>query len=134
MASTSATNGKKGKKSVPVVVVEETPTVENSHTTTEVDSLKTLVEELTKRLEELETTVSTLKSTQLAQSVSTRKTDTSPAKPEKKTRAPTAYNVFMKEKMSELKTTHPDVTNIERMRLAAAAWSEIKATTGSASA
>jgi hypothetical protein len=132
MASTSAANGKKGKK--PVAIVENTPTLNESHTATEFDSLKTLVEKLTKRVEELETTVLTLKSTQLAQSTPTRKGDTSLAKPEKKTRAPTAYNVFMKEKMSELKTTHPDVTNIERMRLAAAAWSEIKATTGSVSA
>lgn len=128
MASTSTANGKKGKK--PVAIVEDT----KSQTTTEFDSLKTLVEELTKRLEELETTVLTLKSTQLVQSTPAQKADTSQAKPEKKTRAPTAYNVFMKEKMSELKTTHPDVTNIERMRLAAAAWSESKATTGSASA
>jgi hypothetical protein len=124
MASTSVANGKKGKK--PAVVVEDT--------TTEFDSLKTLVEELTKRVEELETTVVTLKSAQVAQSTPVKKGDTSLAKPEKKTRAPTAYNVFMKEKMSELKTTQPDVTNIERMRLAAAAWSEIKATTGSVSA
>lgn len=131
MASTSA-NGKKGKKQ-PVAVVEDT-TPEETRTTSEFNSLKTLVEDLTKRIEELETTVSTLKSAAVAVSVTTRKTDVSLTKTEKKTRAPTAYNVFMKDKMSELKTTHPDVTNIERMRLAAAAWTESKATTGSTSA
>lgn len=124
MATTSTNgNGKKNKKQP-----------EETQTNTEVTSLKTLVEELTKRIEELETTVSTLKSAAVAVSVTTRKSDVSVTKTEKKQRAPTAYNVFMKEKMSELKTTHPDVTNIERMRLAAAAWTESKATTGSASA
>lgn len=123
--ATTSTNGN-GKK------VKKQP--EETQTNTEVTSLKTLVEELTKRIEELETTVSTLKSAAVAVSVTTRKSDVSVTKTEKKQRAPTAYNVFMKEKMSELKTTHPDVTNIERMRLAAAAWTESKATTGSASA
>lgn len=124
MATTSTNgNGKKNKKQP-----------EETQTNTEVTSLKTLVEELTKRIEELETTVSTLKSAAVAVSVTTRKSDVSVIKTEKKQRAPTAYNVFMKEKMSELKTTHPDVTNIERMRLAAAAWTESKGTTGSASA
>lgn len=45
---------------------------------------------------------------------------------EKKTRAPTAYNLFMKEKMLELKESHPSLTNIERMKMAAEAWSESK--------
>lgn len=45
---------------------------------------------------------------------------------EKKTREPTAYNIFMKTKLTELKETHKDLSNIERMKLAAEAWTESK--------
>jgi hypothetical protein len=136
MASTSTVISKKGKKSVAMSdgSTQTTQTDESHITTTEFDSLKTLVDELTMRVGQLETSVSSLKTTQVAQSMSPRKTDISPSKAEKKTRAPTAYNVFMKDKMLELKNTHPDVTNIERMRMAAAAWTESKATAESSSA
>lgn len=45
---------------------------------------------------------------------------------EKKTREPTAYNIFMKNKLTELKESHKDLSNIERMKLAAEAWTESK--------
>lgn len=48
------------------------------------------------------------------------------AKKTKKPRAPTAYNIFMKQKMVELMETHPHLTNIERMKMAAEAWIEKK--------
>lgn len=40
----------------------------------------------------------------------------------KETRVPTAYNIFMKETMFELKVTHPQLSNIERMKMAVEAW------------
>ena len=41
---------------------------------------------------------------------------------DKKKREPTAYNLFLKEKIAELKETHPDLTAPERMKEAALLW------------
>jgi hypothetical protein len=98
----------------------------SSSSNDDVSSLKTLVEALSKRIEELETRVSELegKNSEIKETPTKQK----PAKSneEKKPRAPTAYNLFMKEKMTELKDTHPALTNIERMKMAAEAWTESK--------
>jgi BRCT domain type II-containing protein len=81
--------------------------------------LKNEINMLTKRIEELETKgVSTVPS-------KGAKKEKEP-KEEKKQRAPTAYNIFMKTKMVELKETRPELNNIERMKMAAEAWSESK--------
>lgn len=37
---------------------------------------------------------------------------------------PSPYSIFMKQKMIELKDSHPNMTMIERMRMVADAWSE----------
>jgi hypothetical protein len=94
-----------------------------------VSSLKTLVEELTKRVQELETRLSEVEKRETENKTSTEpptKQKGGKGNEEKKPRAPTAYNLFMKEKMTELKDTHPSLTNIERMKMAAEAWSESK--------
>jgi hypothetical protein len=44
----------------------------------------------------------------------------------KKKREPTAYNIFMKTKLIELKESHPSLSNIERMKMAAEAWDTSK--------
>lgn len=140
MASTSSDNvvdntvvvekkTKKGKTS-KVEVKGEVPVVEASTSKTEVskdeqiDNLLSQLSQLVKRVELLENEVKELK-----QGSSTSKSMQTPIKKEekeKKTRAPTAYNLFMKEKMLELKDTHSNLTNIERMKMAAEAWSESK--------
>lgn len=86
-------------------------------------SLKLLVEQLTKRVEELETRVSELEGKPTDPPTKQKVVKSTE---EKKPRAPTAYNLFMKEKMTELKESHPTLTNIERMKMAAEAWSESK--------
>lgn len=91
-----------------------------------VSALKLLVEELSKRVEELETRVSQLEGKTEVETPVKSKTKAEKSTEEKKPRAPTAYNLFMKEKMTELKDTHPTLTNIERMKMAAEAWSESK--------
>lgn len=95
-----------------------------------VSTLRVLVEELTKRVQELETRVSELEgkttnSGEIPSSTPVKQKVVKSAE-EKKPRAPTAYNLFMKEKMTELKESHPTLTNIERMKMAAEAWSESK--------
>ena len=50
-------------------------------------------------------------------------------KKEKKTRPPTAYNLFMKEKMNELKEQNPEMTAKERFSSAAELWSVEKQNT-----
>ena len=47
-------------------------------------------------------------------------------KKEKKTRPPTAYNLFMKDKMNQLKIEQPDMTAKERFSSAAELWSTEK--------
>ena len=90
-----------------------------------VSALKLLVEELTKRVQELETRVSELEGKNTEVPV-VKQQKVAKSTEEKKPRAPTAYNLFMKEKMTELKESHPTLTNIERMKMAAEAWSESK--------
>ncbi len=96
----------------------------------EVTSLKILVEEMTKRVQELETRVSELENASKSSTEAPTKQKAGRAgkenNEEKKPRAPTAYNLFMKEKMTELKESHPTLTNIERMKMAAEAWSQSK--------
>lgn len=89
-------------------------------------TLLEIIEELKTRVATLEGTVKTLQTT-----CNTKPTNDAPSKPaksteEKKPRAPTAYNLFMKEKMSELKENHPEMSNIDRMKMAAEAWTESK--------
>lgn len=135
MASTStavetAVADKKVKKTakVPARLPEKADVVgefdiSTNNNVNEVASLKVLVEELSNRVAKLEAILERIEKT---------KTDTEvvekPKKEEKekKPRAPTAYNNFMKEKMHELKESHPSLTNIERMKMAAEAWTESK--------
>lgn len=90
-----------------------------------VSALKLLVEELTNRVQQLETRVSELEGKNTEAPV-VKQQKVAKNTEEKKPRAPTAYNLFMKEKMTELKESHPTLTNIERMKMAAEAWSESK--------
>jgi hypothetical protein len=94
--------------------------VPTSSSVDELETLKKAVEALTKRVEDLEASQDT-KPVATTASKSVKKD-----KEEKKQRAPTAYNIFMKTKMVELKETHPQLNNIERMKMAAEAWSESK--------
>lgn len=92
----------------------------------DVSTLRTLVENLTKRIDELETRVRELEGKNTDTKETPTKQKPTKSNEEKKPRAPTAYNLFMKEKMTELKETHPTLTNIERMKMAAEAWTESK--------
>lgn len=142
MASTSSDNvvdntvvvekkTKKGKTS-KVEVKGEVPVVEASTSKTEVskdeqiDNLLSQLSQLVKRVELLENEVKELKQEQSSSASKSMQTPIKKEEKEKKTRAPTAYNLFMKEKMLELKDTHSNLTNIERMKMAAEAWSESK--------
>jgi hypothetical protein len=89
-----------------------------------VEKLTELVNSLVKRIEVLETKCVADVTTSAK---SSNKKDKEP-KEDKKPRAPSAYNLFMKEKMGELKETHPELNNIERMKMAAEAWSQSKNT------
>ena len=116
---------KKGGKAKAKAPVEASTSlnvdVEELTLEVKVEKLTELVNTLVQRIEVLESKL---------------KEPTSPSKPsgkkekepkeEKKPRAPSAYNLFMKEKMGELKESHPDLNNIERMKMAAEAWSESK--------
>lgn len=48
-------------------------------------------------------------------------------KKEKKTRAPNAYNDFMREEVAKLKLADPTVTNQTAFKLGAVAWNKKKA-------
>ncbi len=50
--------------------------------------------------------------------------DTAP----KKKRAPTKYNIFMKERLSTLAISHPHLTGKERFTLSVSLWNEQKKT------
>jgi YABBY protein len=113
---------KKGKTAKVDTVKVDTGASTSAVVSTE-DQMASLVNQLSllmKRVETLEGELQEMKGTQ--------KDVPKPKKEEKekKTRAPTAYNLFMKEKMLELKESHPTLTNIERMKMAAEAWSESK--------
>jgi hypothetical protein len=90
-----------------------------------VEKLTELVNSLVKRIEVLETNKTV--SVETPNVKGSNKKDKEP-KDEKKPRAPSAYNLFMKEKMGELKDTHPELNNIERMKMAAEMWSSSKST------
>jgi hypothetical protein len=45
----------------------------------------------------------------------------------KPTRALSPYNIFMKEKMAELKEKHPDMNGKEKFKIVAEEWSKLKA-------
>lgn len=116
---------KKGKTpKVEVPVAQATSSVELKKDE-QVNTLVQQLSDLVKRMELLENEVKELKQ-QSAGSSQTKQTTIKKEEKEKKTRAPTAYNNFMKEKMLELKETHPNLTNIERMKMAAEAWTESK--------
>jgi hypothetical protein len=40
--------------------------------------------------------------------------------------APSAYNIFIKDKIEELKTSHPDMDHKQRFKAATQAWGEQK--------
>ena len=44
----------------------------------------------------------------------------------KKTRAPSAYNIFVKEAIAHLKKQNPDLSHKERFKLAVGQWREQK--------
>lgn len=50
-----------------------------------------------------------------------------PRKKEKKTRPPNSYNLFIKQKMQEIKVVHPEYKGKELMKKATEAWNEQKA-------
>jgi uncharacterized protein (UPF0335 family) len=105
----------------------EVPVVEASSSSSNVEvNLTNQLSELVKRLELLENEVKELKQQQSIDVSQPKQIMVKKEEKEKKTRAPTAYNLFMKEKMLELKETHSNLTNIERMKMAAEAWSENK--------
>jgi YABBY protein len=113
---------KKGKAAKVDTVKEDVVASTSAVVSTE-DQMANLVNQLSllmKRVEVLES--------ELHEAKGSQKDASKPKKEEKekKTRAPTAYNLFMKEKMLELKESHPSLTNIERMKMAAEAWSESK--------
>jgi YABBY protein len=120
--------GKAPKVEVPVIEASTSKAVVNSEVSQEeqVNNLVNQLAELVKKVELLENEVKELKQQQGAGSSETKQTVIKKEEKEKKTRAPTAYNLFMKEKMLELKDTHSSLTNIERMKMAAEAWSESK--------
>lgn len=118
---------KGGRKSVNATTVASSVATTSAITndaTPSISQLVDLIEELKTRIIALEDTVTTLKSA--ASNVSNAPSKSSKPAEEKKPRAPTAYNLFMKEKMSELKEQHPEMSNIDRMKMAAEAWSESK--------
>ena len=57
---------------------------------------------------------------------SVTKTEKSPKKTEKSKRAPTAYQIFMKEEIARLKESHPKLEHKERFSMAAQNWSKQK--------
>ena len=103
--------------------VEEEVSVKSQPTSNledKVEQLTDLVNTLLKRIEVLESKIVEQPTTK-----TTSKKEKEP-KEDKKPRAPSAYNIYMKEKMAELKETHPDLNNIERMKMAAEEWSKSK--------
>lgn len=48
------------------------------------------------------------------------------AKPPKKKREPTEYNLFMKDKIKELRLAHPDIDKKELMSMGAQEWQKAK--------
>lgn len=116
--------GKTPKVEVPVAQASTSSVIETNKDE-QINILVQQLSDLVKRMELLENEVKELKQ-QSAGSSQTKQTAVKKEEKEKKTRAPTAYNNFMKEKMLELKETHPGLTNIERMKMAAEAWTESK--------
>jgi hypothetical protein len=86
---------------------------------------KKLVEELSERLRIVEEKLVAREEADKSEDSKVTKKEKEP-KEEKKHRAPTAYNIFMKNKMNELKETNPELNNVDRMKKAAEAWSESK--------
>lgn len=62
----------------------------------------------------------------LAKEKSVTKTEKSPKKTEKSKRAPTAYQIFMKEEIARLKESHPKLEHKDRFSMAAQNWSKQK--------
>jgi vacuolar-type H+-ATPase subunit I/STV1 len=116
--------GKTPKVEVPVVEASTSKVVVSQEE--QISNLVNQLSQLVKRVELLENEVTELKQQQSVGGSQTKQTVVKKEEKEKKTRAPTAYNLFMKEKMLELKDTHSSLSNIERMKMAAEAWSESK--------
>ena len=62
----------------------------------------------------------------IAKEKSVTKTEKSPKKTEKSKRAPTAYQIFMKEEIARLKESHPKLEHKDRFSMAAQNWSKQK--------
>jgi uncharacterized membrane protein len=110
------------------VNVEEEVSVKSQTTVnleTKVEQLTDLVNTLLKRIEILENKIVEQPTTS-TKTTSKKEKEPKEPKEDKKPRAPSAYNIYMKEKMAELKETHPDLNNIERMKMAAEEWSKSK--------
>lgn len=124
--TTVVATGKKTKASKPKTVAAKVDAVESTDNPQhdEVSSLRVEITALTERVKALEEALAavTLKTQSTEQTDAKVKKD----KEEKKPRPPTAYNIFMKAKMVELKESHPTLNNIDRMKLAAEAWTESK--------
>lgn len=111
---------KAAPKKAQAAAVEAEASTSNLTLEDKVEKLTELVNSLVKRIEVLESNA-----TDVAPVTNNKgKKD----KEDKKPRAPSAYNLFMKEKMGELKDSHPDLNNIERMKMAAESWSASKTT------
>lgn len=54
------------------------------------------------------------------------KFETQSTKPQKKKRQPTAYNLFMRDTIKNLKISHPDVDRKELMSMGAKMWQDQK--------
>lgn len=65
---------------------------------------------------------------ELAKSMTKRGKKSSGEAKEKKKREPTAYNLFIKSKMAEIKETNPEIKGKELMRAAVEAWNAEKKT------
>jgi len=55
----------------------------------------------------------------------TMKTNEKKKKTEKPKKAPTAYNIFMKQKMQEIKNSDPSIPPKERMKIISTYWSSL---------
>jgi vacuolar-type H+-ATPase subunit I/STV1 len=115
-------------KSVPDVVAESLSTEGTiEFLMSSITHLQRRANEKDNEMEHLKARVAYLEEKLEASSkVNTKETKEPKEAKEKKTREPTAYNIFMKSKLIELKETHKELSNIDRMKLAAEAWTESK--------
>lgn len=116
----------KATKTKSVTSPKEEPTSTVATETQVQPSENTDVSALTERVKLLEASVAQLMAEVKELTNVARDSKPKKEKEEKKPRPPTAYNIFMKNKMVELKESQPTLNNIDRMKLAAEAWTESK--------